>query len=231
MSKLRVRLFAGLRERAGAGEVSLDWSPGLTLADLKERLESTHPELGALGHVRGVIGTEYAPDEREVAAGDEVSLLPPVSGGAPGVELGVFEIHEDPLDVAAAQARVAHPSCGGIATFTGTTRATNRGKDVVRLDYEAFEAMARTEMERIFRSCREELDSESDPDRALRLYCAHRTGTVGVGEPSVIIAAASPHRDLAFRAARYLIDELKRSVPLWKKECYADGHEWIGDRS
>lgn len=231
MTKLRVRLFAGLRERAGSGELLTDWSEGMTLGSLKARLEASHPELGSLGFVRGVIGTEYAPDERAVGPQDEVSLLPPVSGGAPGVEFGVFEIHSEPLDVAAAQARVAHESCGAVVTFTGMTRATNRGQQVARLDYEAFEAMAASEMARIFRECRESFDSETDPERALRLYCAHRTGTVGVGEPSVVIAAASPHRELAFGAARFLIDELKRSVPLWKKECYADGHHWIGDRS
>lgn len=231
MTQLRVRLFAGLRERAGSGELLADWAEGMTLGALKEQLETRYPELGSLGHVRGVIGTEYAPDGRSVGAEDEVSLLPPVSGGAPGVEFGVFEIHEGALDVADAQARVAHESCGAVVTFTGMTRATNRGQPVVRLDYEAFHAMAATEMERIFRECRDTFESESDPERALRLYCAHRTGTVGVGEPSVVIAAASPHRDVAFRAARFLIDELKRSVPLWKKECYADGHHWIGDRS
>ena len=115
-------------------------------------------------------------------------------------------------------------------TFTGTTRNTNRGQDVVRLDYEAFEPMTGPEMERIFEECRA-VHGGPDPARRLRMLCVHRIGTVGVGEPSVVIAVASPHRDSAFLAARFLIDTLKERLPVWKKEVYGDGHHWIGDRS
>jgi molybdopterin synthase catalytic subunit len=152
--------------------------------------------------------------------------LPPVSGGAPGYEEGVFEIHPEPLDPERARRRVAHPSCGAAVVFVGSTRDHNRGERVVRLDYEAFEAMAGAEMGRIFARARA-LHAEAE----LRMLAVHRTGTVGVGEPSVAIAVASPHRDAAFEVARFLIDELKKSVPLWKKEIYADGHHWINDRS
>jgi len=230
--QLTVRLFAALRERAGTDALTLDALPeALDVAGLKRALTERHPELGDLAHVAGVVGTEYARDDRVLAEGDEVALLPPVSGGAPSEDellaAGVFEISDEPLDPAVATRRVTHASCGAVVTFTGTTRATNRGKDVVRLDYEAFRAMAGPEMERIFDSCR----AEHGADGALRMYCAHRVGTVGVGEPSVVIAAASPHRDTAFQAARFLIDRLKESLPVWKKEIYADGEHWIGDRS
>ena len=141
-------------------------------------------------------------------------------------EQGVFELVREPLDPAALEARVGHPSCGACVCFTGTTREENRGKRVVRLEYEAFEKMTGPEMERIFERCRAE-----QPDARLHMLVAHRIGIVAVGEPSVVIAVASPHRAPAFAACRFLIDELKRTLPVWKKEIYADGAHWIGDRS
>ena len=205
----------------------------LDVAGLKRRLEERHPELGSLSAVRGVLGTSYVQDSTRVVEGAELSLLPPVSGGASddsALERGVFELWDGPLDVAAAQRRVEHASCGAIVLFTGAARDQNRGRAVVRLDYEAFPAMAEHEMSAIFEECRARV-SGGDEKRRLRLLVQHRTGTVVVGEPAVVIAVASPHRDAAFQAARFLIDELKARVPLWKREVYADGHHWIGERS
>jgi molybdopterin synthase catalytic subunit len=230
--QITVRLFAGLRERAGVDALELaDLPEPMDVAGLKRALEERRPELGPLGFVRGVVGTAYVPDGTALADGDEVALLPPVSGGSGADEdaalaQGVFEIAAAPIDPAACQRRVEHRSCGAVVLFTGLTRERNRERDVTRLDYEAFEAMAGAEMGRIFARCRETLDGAE-----LRMLVVHRTGTVAVGEPSVAIAVASPHRDAAFQAARFLIDELKASVPLWKKEVYADGHHWIHDRS
>lgn len=230
--RLSVRLFAGLAERAGARELVLDDLPeALSLGELKREIERRHPSVGELAHVAGVVGTTWVRDDHAIRPGDEVSLLPPVSGGAgdrdEDLERGVFLLVREPLDVDALQRRVAHPSCGAITTFVGATRDTNRGQTVVRLDYEAFEAMTGPEMDRIFARCRATLPS----DACVRMVCAHRVGTVGVGEPSVVIAVASPHRDAAFLACRFLIDELKKTLPVWKKEIYSDGHHWIGDRS
>ena len=117
--------------------------------------------------------------------------------------------------------------------FTGNVRERNRGEDVTRLEYEALERMAGPEMVRIFEGVRADHGDPdgSDPERALRMYCAHRMGVVEVGEPSVVIAVASPHRAAAFEAARALIDRLKERLPVWKKEIYADGHHWIGEGS
>lgn len=233
--KLRVRLFAALRERAGRGELELDGLPdALDLAALKRAIAARHPELGDLAHVAGVVDERYAPDATRLSEASRVALLPPVSGGsADDLDRGCFELQAAALDVAEAQARVAHPSCGAIVVFTGTTRETNRDRDVVRLDYEAFPEMANPEMARIFADCRARIgpDSASGGSPRLRMLCVHRVGIVAVGEPSVVIAVASPHRDEAFRAARFLIDELKARLPVWKKEVYADGHHWIGDRS
>jgi molybdopterin synthase catalytic subunit len=229
--RLTVRLFAALAERAGARELTLDDLPdALTIGDLKLEIERRHRSLGSLAHVSGVVGTSYARDDRVVRAGDDVSLLPPVSGGArdddAALEEGLFFLEREPLDVESLRARVLHASCGAVCTFVGTTRDTNRGAVVVRLEYEAFEAMTGPEMGRIFARCRALLGTA----RA-RMVCAHRIGVVPVGEPSVAIAVASPHRDAAFQACRFLIDELKLTLPIWKKEVYADGHHWIGDRS
>jgi len=236
--KLRVLLFASLRERAGAGELLCEGLPEpLDLRGLKTELERRHPELGSLAHVSGVVGTVYVPDATAREEGAEVALLPPVSGGEPSeaerLALGVFELTGEPLDVEACRRRVEHDSCGAVELFCGNVRETNREREVERIDYEAFERMAGPEMERIFERCRElhAADPRSGEARGLRMLCVHRVGTVGVGETSVVIAVASPHRDAAFDVARFLIDELKKSLPVWKKEVYADGHHWIGDRS
>jgi molybdopterin synthase catalytic subunit len=232
--RLTVHLFASLRERAGRERLVLEDLPEpLDVAGLKRLLSERHGELGNLGAVRGVLGTSYVPDGTPLRDGQELSLLPPVSGGSgaeEGLEQGRFELSARPLDPGAAGQRVQHPSCGAVVVFTGTARDRNRERDVVRLDYEAFEAMAREEMQRIFAECRARLGA-GEPGKLLRLLVQHRTGTVEVGEPAVVVAVASPHRDAAFQAARFLIDELKARVPLWKKEVYADGHHWIGERS
>lgn len=242
--RITVRLFAGLRDRAGADDLTLEDLPdGLDVAGLKGLLEQRRPELGDLSFVRGVVGTAYVPDSTALADGDEVALLPPVSGGAPPAEheyeQGVFELSPLALDAQGCQRRVAHPSCGAVVCFTGMTRERNRGQDVERLDYEVFEEMAGAEMARIHARCLaafgpERVGSEAGEDpqrRRLRMLTQHRTGVVEVGAPSVVVAVASPHRDAAFAAARFLIDELKASVPLWKKEIYRDGEHWIADRS
>jgi len=232
--KLTILLFAILRERAGRGELRCDDLPdGLDVAGLKAELEQRHPELGALGHVRGVLDTTYVTDDTPLPDGATVALIPPVSGGAPDagdeLEAGVFELVDTPLDPAACQRRVEHASCGAALVFTGMTRDRNRGQAVERLAYEAYDAMTGPEMARIFERCR--AAHGDDGERRLRMLCQHRIGVVEVGEPSVVIAVASPHRDAAFAACRFLIDELKKSLPVWKKEFYPGGEHWIGDRS
>jgi len=228
--RLRVLLFASLRESAGAGALELDGLPdGLTVGELKRELERLRPELGALASVRGVIATQYVSDDTALDGAHELALLPPVSGGGavqPDYERGVFELSGAPVDPAVCQARVSHPSCGAVVLFTGTTREHSRERRVVHLEYEAFEAMAGAEMARLFEACRQQ-----QTEHRLRMLCVHRTGVVGVGEPSVVIAVASPHRAAAFEACRFLIDALKRSLPVWKKEVYEGGEQWIGERS
>lgn len=240
---LAIRLFAVLRERAGTAELALtDLPDELDVGALKALLSESHPELGDLAFVRGVIGTTYVSDETRIEPGAELALLPPVSGGAPdsdaALEAGIFELVAEPIDQAVCAARVAHSSCGANLIFTGSTRETNRGRDVTKLDYDAFEEMSGPEMARIFLECRARFGSAGtpgdegyDPTRRLRMLCQHRVGVVEVGCPSVVIAVASPHRETSFEACRFLIDTLKERLPVWKKEIYTEGEHWIGDRS
>lgn len=243
--KLEVRLFAVLRARVGKECLVLEGLPeGADVRAAKARLAELHPEIGSLEGVRGVLGTEYVADDTPLREGAPLALLPPVSGGEASEDerlaRGVFELSAEPLDPESARRRVSHPSCGGAVVFTGTTRERNRERDVEHLDYEAFAEMAGAEMGRIYARCLERFGPASGAEDehgnrgdelALRMLTLHRTGRVDVGEPSVVVAVASPHRDAAFRACRFLIDELKASVPLWKKESYGDGEHWIGERS
>jgi len=242
--QLTIQLHAVLRERAGVELLVLEDLPsGLDVAAVKRLVSERCPALGDLGHVRGVLGTRYVPDGHELDGAEPLHLLPPVSGGRPGPDerlaAGVFELSAEPIDPGACLARVGDESCGAAVVFTGSTRNRNRGEDVASLEYEAFAAMAGPEMERVFADClnrfgqggSEAPAAPSPEGRALRMLCVHRTGAVGLGQPSVVVAVASPHRDSAFRACRFLIDELKARLPVWKKEHYGDGHHWIGDRS
>lgn len=228
--RLKLRLYASLRERAGRDEILLEL-PGDSIPStrLRAEVERLHPELGSLEHVALVVGTDYVRGERLLREGDDAALLPPVSGGEAGGavdEPGLFALVRGNLEPEEWTRLVEHPSCGAVCAFVGRTRDVNRGERVVRLEYESFEAMTGPEMARIFARARAEL-----PKASLRMVVAHKVGVVEVGAPSVVVAVASPHRDDAFRACRFLIDELKQSLPIWKKEVYADGHHWIGDRS
>ncbi len=236
--KIKLLLFAGLRERAKASELVLELSePSPDVAAAKRALLAKFPELKSLASVRGALREHYVDDDAKLADGDELALLPPVSGGAPDrdedLERGIFELSDSPIDPLACQRRVSGESCGAAVLFVGSTRDENRGRKVERLEYEAFAAMTGPEMARIFERCRATCGDPTGVDRSktLRMLCVHRTGTVELGEPSVAIAVASPHRAAAFEACRFLIEELKRTLPIWKKEFYVGGEHWIGDRS
>ncbi len=206
--KVRVKLFAGLRERAGAAEREVD---GV------ERVSDVWPALGLGEEPPGLlyaVNKEYAARSQRLADGDEVALIPPVSGGA-------FRLSEQPLDLAAAVAEVSDDLAGAIATFTGTTRMHSRGRTVTQLEYEAYAGMAEKVMEQLAR----ELETRYD---LCGVAIHHRVGRVGVGETSVVIAVSAPHRGDALAACRDAIDTLKETVPLWKKEVYEGGEEWIG---
>ena len=205
-----VRLFAGLRERAGTGERRLELPAGSCVADVWAPLELGELPAGLLY----AVNREYATADAPLSAGDEVALIPPVSGGA-------FRLTDQPIDPAAVIHEVSDPRAGGIATFIGTTRVESRGRTVHYLDYEAYGGMA----EQVMAELAEELKRKHD---LCELAIAHRIGRVDIGEPSVVIAVSAPHRAAALAACQEAIDTLKETVPLWKKEVYEGGEEWIG---
>lgn len=233
--RVRVRLFASLRERASANELELELDAPADVAALKRALEQRHPALGSLAHVRVAVDREYAAESTALNENAEIALIPPVSGGSGEdalLERGVFELAERAIDPAECQRRVEHPSCGGCVVFTGIAREHNRGRVVERLEYEAYAAMLAPEMARIFARALERFGDRdgSNAHLRLRMLVVHRCGVVEIGQPAVVVAVASPHRDAAFQACRFLIDELKATLPVWKREAYAGGEAWIGDR-
>jgi MoaE-MoaD fusion protein len=207
VARVSVRLFAGLRERAGWSQREID---AAAVADVWRALELGDEPAGLLY----AVNQEYAPRERSLAAGDEVAVIPPVSGGA-------FLLSEEPLSLDRVVDEVRSDDAGAIATFTGTTRIRSRGRAVTHLDYEAYEGMA----ERVMAEIAETVQARYDVT-AVAIH--HRVGRVGIGETSVVIAVSSPHRHDALAACKDAIDELKERAPLWKKEVYEDGEEWIG---
>ena len=233
--RVRVRLFAGLRERAGQSEIDLELPERCDVAALKLALEKKIPSLESLAHVRVAVDRAYALDGTRLIDGSEVALIPPVSGGSgedAALARGIFEVAQASIDPAACQARVEHPSFGACVLFSGLARNHARGKTVERLEYEAYVVMLEPEMARLFARCNEQFGDQggAHPEKRLRMLVVHRVGQVEIGEPAVVVAVASPHRDAAFLACRFLIDELKASLPIWKRESYPGGEEWIGDR-
>ncbi len=204
---VRVKLFAGLRERAGWSEREIEAS---TVAEVWPALALGDEPPGLLY----AVNRRYVERDATLANGDEVALIPPVSGGA-------FRLSDEPLELARAVEEVRSEHAGAIATFTGTTRIESRGRTVRHLDYEAYEGMAEDVMAEIAAEVTERYELCS-------IAIHHRVGRVTIGEESVVIAVSAPHRGDALAACRDAIDALKERVPLWKKEVYEGGEEWIG---
>ena len=212
--KVRVRLFAGLRERSGTGIVDVELPEASTLADVWPAVAQAVPLGDQPDGIMFAVNRSYAEPGQQLADGDEVALIPPVSGGS-------FRLFESPLSLDAAVDEVRTEDAGAIATFVGTTRKHSRGREVLYLEYEAYEGMAEQVMEHLA----DELKRRHD---LCEVAIHHRVGRVDIGEMSVVIAVSAPHRTYALAACREAIDELKVSVPLWKKEVYEGGEEWIG---
>jgi molybdopterin synthase catalytic subunit/molybdopterin converting factor small subunit len=205
--RVTVRLFAGLRERAGWSTREIDAD---TVAEVWGALGLGDEPAGLLY----AVNREYAEQAQPLADGDEVALIPPVSGGA-------FRLSNEALSVQAAMDEIRDDRAGAIATFSGTTRVESRGRTVKWLDYEAYEGMA----EQVMAALAEELKRRHE---ILAVAIHHRVGRVEIGETSVVIAVSAAHRAAALDACREAIDTLKETVPLWKKEVYEGGEEWIG---
>jgi len=210
---VRVRLFAALRERAGKGTLEVEVSEGSTVGDVWPVLDLGDEPHGLL-YARNRV---YVDRSEMLRAGDEVAFIPPVSGGD-------YRLSEDPLSIDDVVTEVRDDSAGAIATFVGTTRARSRGRDVLHLEYEAYEGMA----EQVMADLGHKLARRHD---LCKVAIHHRVGRVDIGGTSVVIAVSSAHRAAALAACAEAIEELKVSVPLWKKETYVGGEEWIGQGS
>ena len=205
-----VRLFAGLREQRGANRLELDLRDGASVADVWPALELGDEPPGLLY----AVNRSYAERSQALVEGDEVAVIPPVSGGA-------FRLTHGPVNLTSVVVEVVDEQAGAIATFLGTVRARSRDRDVIALEYEAYEEMAGEVMAEIAA----ELDSRYE---LCKVAMSHRLGRVEVGETSVAIAVSAPHRQDALAACADAIEALKSQVPLWKKELYVGGEEWIG---
>ena len=214
-----IRLFAGLREQAGYGTRVVELPARARVRDVWAMLALGAEPPGLL-YARN---KEYVEQDAELADGDEVALIPPVSGGS-GAVLGPFLLTTEPIDVGAVIAAASDDEAGAVAVFLGTVRRHSRGRSVLHLEYEGYDGMA------------EQLMGEIAADLAARhgltrVAMTHRLGRVEIGEPSIVIAVSSPHRADALAACQEAIDRLKDTVPLWKKEFYVGGEQWIGKGS
>lgn len=208
--RVTVRLFAGLRERAGWSQREVE---AARVGDVWAALDLGVEPAGLLY----AVNREYADREQSLNDGDVVALIPPVSGGA-------FLLSDGELSLDRVVAEVATTEAGAIATFSGTARRQSRGRVVEHLEYEAYEGMAEEMMEKLAESLHRRYELHG-------IAIHHRVGRVELGEPSVVIAVSASHRADALAACKDAIDILKTDVPLWKKEVYEGGEEWIGKGS
>jgi molybdopterin synthase catalytic subunit len=201
---VRVRLFAGLRERAGADEVELELPDGALVSDALERLSAVTSGVCVVM----AVNHEYADPDLSLAPGDELALIPPVSGGS--VAVTHVRITGEPLSLDALRDRVRDPRAGAVVTFEGVTR------EVDQLEYEAYAEMAQGQITEI-------VTAAVERHGLCAAAAEHRVGVVPLSEPSVAIAVSAPHRAEAFAAAREIIDQIKAQAPIWKKEA----GEWV----
>jgi MoaE-MoaD fusion protein len=216
MPTITVRLFARLAELTGLRETTLEIGEGITAGDAYALLARQHPEIAAFAsHVRFARNQEYVPSETRLAPGDELALIPPVSGGS-----DLFDVTSDVLDPARAVDAVRRDGAGAVALFYGIVRNENMGRRVLYLEYDAYPEMA----ERVMREIAAEI-SERWP--VAGIACLHRTGRLEIGETSLLVAVSSGHRKEAFEACHAYVDALKERAPIWKKEVFEGGEAWI----
>jgi molybdopterin converting factor subunit 1 len=249
---VNVLFFGAARDATGTDEAKLTLNPPHDSQNTFEQVLNTYPDLRRFGKaLLFAVNQEYAEPDREISDGDELAIFPPVSGGSennspetqrPGNENSAdnrtpsggsadvpsastaardfFELTIDPIDVGAVARRVVLPECGATVTLDGYAREWTRGRRTLHLVYEAYPPMAISEMERLGKQAHEKFE-------ITHIGIVHRTGRLDIGETSVVIAVSAPHRRAAFEACEWAIRELKRTVPIWKKEFFEDGEVWV----
>jgi len=222
---VQVRYFASVREMMGSKAETIELDNGVTVADA----------LGAIagGDVRReraikfcmpMVNQEYVQQDHVLQDGDELALIPPVSGGQQESAAKRFIVTGNPLETTEIEKLVESPAAGAVALFVGAVRDHARGQGVLRLEYEAYAPAAEKMLARIGDEIAERWNVES-------VAIAHRIGMLEIGEASVVIGVSSAHRAEAFEACRYAIERIKQIVPIWKKEFYGDGASWIGSEA
>jgi len=223
--RVRVLLFGQLKDIVGRQEDSLELQKGATLSAVVSHYSERFPQFrGLSSSIACSINQEYSPGSAALNDGDEVGLLPPVSGGVQAPAVGELSsahcrIVREPIDIRELRDSLQHPADGAAIVFEGVVRNNTRGRATLFLDYEAYESMAIKEMEQLAQQALEQFKV-----RDIRII--HRLGRLEIGETSVVIGVASAHRAAAFEAGRWLIDTLKKTVPIWKKEYFEDGAVW-----
>jgi molybdopterin synthase catalytic subunit len=215
---IRVLFFGAARDAVEANQLDLALEAPATVASAFQSLKTRFSTLERFGRsLLFAVNQEYATPDTELKENDELAVFPPVSGGG---SHDFFELTTEAIDVGEVARRVVLPECGATVTLDGYAREWTKGKRTLYLVYEAYDAMALTEMQRLGVEAHKQFE-------IAHIGIVHRTGRIDIGETSVVIAASAPHRRAAFQACEWAIKELKRTVPIWKKEIYDGGEAWV----
>ena len=216
--KIRVLFFGAARDAVDTNPLEISLDAPATVSSAFRKLSQRYSQLERFGRsLLFAVNQEYATPETLLQENDELAVFPPVSGGTHDF----FELTTDTIDVGQVARRVVLPECGATVTLDGYAREWTKGKHTLYLVYEAYNSMALTEMQRLGVEAHKHFD-------IAHIGIVHRTGRLEIGETSVVIAVSAPHRQAAFQACEWAIKELKRTVPIWKKEVFEDGEEWVG---
>jgi molybdopterin synthase catalytic subunit len=214
---IRVLFFGAARDAVNANQLDLSLDAPATVSSAFRNLAARFSQLERFGRsLLFAVNQEYATPDTVLRENDELAVFPPVSGGSHDF----FELTTEAIDVGAVARRVVLPECGATVTLDGYAREWTKGKRTLYLVYEAYDAMALSEMQRLGVEAHQQFD-------IAHIGIVHRTGRIEIGETSVVIAVSAPHRRTAFEACEWAIKELKRTVPIWKKEIYESGEAWI----